>query len=121
MSTTSTAPSGWPISSLGILKEGYIYSKEQRPVKDLLRKRGLPVRLRTSLLPSLQNTVVNTFGTRIPAHRIKGKEDHVTTYDFENESLALMGRVSKTSIDILTHQIEVIESHVYQSCRLAAT
>jgi transposase len=107
--------------SLGILKEGYIYPKEQRPVRDLLRKRGLLVRLRTSLLTSLQNTVVNTFGTKIPAHRIKGKEDHVTTYDFGNESLALMGRVSKTSIDILTRQIEAIESHIYLNCRLAAT
>ena len=106
--------------SLGILKEGYIYPKEQRPVRDLLRKRGLLVRLRTSLLLSLQNTVVNTFGIKIPAHRIKGKEDYVTTYDFGNESLALMGQVSKTSIDTLSRQIEAIESHVYQHCKLTA-
>jgi len=106
--------------SLGILKEGYIYPKEQRPVRDLLRKRGHLVRLRSSLLTSLQNTVVNTFGIKIPAHRIKGKEDHVTTYDFGNESLALMGQVSKTSIDMLTRQIEAIEVHVYHRCGLAA-
>jgi transposase len=64
--------------------------------------------------------VVNTFGTKIPASRIKSKEDHVTTYDFGNESLALMGQVSKTSIDMLSRQIEVIESHVHEHCRLAA-
>ena len=52
--------------SLGILKEGYIYPKEQRPVRDLLRKRGHLVRLRSSLLTSLQNTVVNTSGIKIP-------------------------------------------------------
>lgn len=34
---------------LGILPEGYIYPKEDRPIRDLLRKRGHLVRLRTSL------------------------------------------------------------------------
>jgi transposase len=106
--------------SLGILKEGYIYPRQERPVRDLLRKRGLLVRLRTSLLLSLQNTVVNTFGTKIPANRIKAKEDHVTTYDFGNESLSLMDQVSKTSIDMLSRQIEIIESHVHQHCKLEA-
>ncbi len=38
---------------LGILPEGYIYPKEERPVRDLLRKRGHLVRLRTSLMISL--------------------------------------------------------------------
>jgi transposase len=33
---------------LKILPEGYIYPKEQRPLRDLLRKRGHLVRLRTS-------------------------------------------------------------------------
>ena len=40
---------------LGILPEGYIYPKEERPLRDLLRKRGHLVRLRTSLVNSLQN------------------------------------------------------------------
>jgi len=106
--------------SLGILKEGYIYPKGERPMRDLLRKRGHLVRLRTSLVLSLQNTLVNAFGTKISADRIKGKEDHVATYDFGNESLALMGRVSKTSIDMLSRQIEAIEAHVYQHCKLEA-
>jgi transposase len=42
----------------------------------------------------------------------------VTTYDFGNESLALMGQVSKTSIDMLSRQIEAIESHVHEHCKL---
>ena len=40
---------------LGILPEGYIYPKQERPVRDLLRKRGHLVRLRSSLVISLQN------------------------------------------------------------------
>ena len=42
---------------LGILPEGYIYPKEERPTRDLLRKRGHLVRLRTSLMLSLQNII----------------------------------------------------------------
>ncbi len=45
---------------LKILPEGYIYPKEQRPIRDLLRKRGHLVRLRTSLIVSLQNIILAT-------------------------------------------------------------
>jgi len=34
--------------ALGILPEGYIYPKNERPVRDLLRKRGQLVRFRTA-------------------------------------------------------------------------
>lgn len=104
--------------SLGILKEGYIYPKEQRPVRDLLRKRGHLMKLRTSLLVSLTNTMANVCGTKVPSHRIKAKEDHVSVHLEHHESLALMGQVSKTAIDTLTRQIEAIESHVEKQCKL---
>ena len=42
---------------LNILPEGYIYPKEDRPVRDLLRKRGHLVKLRTSLINSLQGII----------------------------------------------------------------
>jgi len=40
--------------AVGILPEGYIYPKEERPVRDLLRKRGHLVKLRTSLIISFR-------------------------------------------------------------------
>jgi transposase len=42
---------------LNILPEGYIYPKEQRPVRDLLRRRLRFVRHRTSTLLSLQSMI----------------------------------------------------------------
>jgi transposase len=42
---------------LNILPTGYIYPKEERPIRDLLRKRSHLMRLRTSLLISLQNII----------------------------------------------------------------
>ena len=104
--------------SLGILKEGYIYPKEERPVRDLLRKRSHLIKLRTSLLVSLHNTMANVLGARIPTHQVKAKEDHVGSHLSGNESLALTGQVSKTSIDMLTSQIKTIESHVEKHCKM---
>jgi transposase len=106
------------ILSLGILKEGYIYPKEQRPVRDLLRKRSHLVKLRTSLLVSLHNTMANNCGRKIPTHHVKGREDRLSTHLSHNESLALMGQVSKASIDTLTRQIETIEAHVQMHCKI---
>src|SRR5512139_3517294 len=50
---------------LGILPEGYIYPKEDRPIRDLLRKRSHLVRLRTSLVISLQNIITRNNGVKI--------------------------------------------------------
>ena len=54
---------------LGILPEGYIYPKEERPIRDLLRKRGHLVRLRTSLILSLQNIVTRNLSVRYKRQR----------------------------------------------------
>ncbi len=42
---------------LGILPEGYIYPKEERAVRDLLRKRGQLVHQRTANLLSIQSLI----------------------------------------------------------------
>jgi len=43
------------LARLNILPTGYIYPKEERPVRDLLRRRILLVRQRTAIKLSLQN------------------------------------------------------------------
>ena len=50
---------------LKILPEGYVYPKGQRPLRDLLRKRGHLVRLRTSLIVSLQNILARNIGDKM--------------------------------------------------------
>jgi len=104
---------------LGILPEGYIYPKEERPVRDLLRKRGHLVRLRTSLILSLENIISRNFGSKLPVNHVKGlRKDRVTPLFEGNEDLALAGRVSKETIDFLTHQIRQIEGVVEKRIQL---
>ena len=98
---------------LKILPEGYIYPKEQRPLRDLLRKRGHLVRLRTSLIVSLQNILARNIGEKMKANALKAlKEDRVSPLLAGNDDIFLAGRVSKEAIDSLTRQIRAIEGGV---------
>ena len=104
---------------LGILPEGYIYPKEDRPIRDLLRKRSHLVRLRTSLIISLQNIISRNNGFKIRVNDVKAiKVDKVAPYLNGNDDLSLAGKVSKDSIDFLTHQIRAIESVVEKKMEL---
>lgn len=104
---------------LGILPEGYIYPKEWRPVRDLLRKRGHLVRLRTSLINSLQGIISRNCGCMLGANKIKQiKEDHIAPLLSGQEDLALSGAVSKDCIDYLGRKIREVESAVKDKVQL---
>ena len=96
--------------ALKILPEGYIYPKESRPLRDLLRKRAHLVRVRTSLILSLQNIVMRNHGIKIRSDDLKKlTQDAVGELLKDQEELALAGKASKESIDFLTRQIQRIE------------
>jgi len=98
---------------LGILPQGYIYPREHRPVRDLLRKRMHLVRLRTSLINSLENIISRNAGVNLPGKKIKQLTcDHVAPLLAGDDDLALCGRVSKEAVDYLTRQIIKVEKVV---------
>jgi transposase len=104
---------------LGILPKGYIYPKEERPVRDLLRKRGHLVRLRTSLILSLQNIIVRSKSIQLNSNDIKNFR--ITTFESimgSNEDLATACVISKESIDFLTERIKAVESIIEQKVKL---
>jgi len=104
---------------LGILPEGYIYPKEERPIRDLLRKRGHLVKLRTSLLLSLQGIISRNCGVKVQANQIKViKENRVAPYLSGDDDLQLSGAVSKETIDFLTRKIRKIETAIKKKIRL---
>jgi len=104
---------------LGILPVGYIYPKEDRPIRDLLRKRSHLVKLRTSLVISLQNIINRNNGFKLRGNKIKAlTTDHVAPFLETNPDLALAGKVSKDSIDFLTRQIKVVEAKVEETVEL---
>jgi len=56
---------------LGLLPEGYIYPRGERPVRDLLRKRSQLVHQHTSHLLSIQNLMARNRGRSLSANRVK--------------------------------------------------
>jgi transposase len=56
---------------LGILPQGYIYPKEERAVRDLLRKRMQLVRIRSMQIASIQNLVARNIGGKISGNVVK--------------------------------------------------
>jgi transposase len=104
---------------LNILPEGYIYPKEDRPIRDLLRKRGHLVQIRTALINSLQGIISRNCGCSLNANKIKAvKEDHITPLLSGQEDLELSGAVSKDCIDFLTRKIRDIERAIKEKIKL---
>ena len=98
---------------LGILPKGYIYPKEERPLRDLLRKRSHLVALRTSMINSLQGILQRNVGEKLSINRMKQlSTNHVAPLLAGQDDLELTGLISKESIDHLTLQIKRIESAV---------
>lgn len=104
---------------LGILPTGFIYPKETRPIRDLLRKRGHLVRLRTSLILSLQNIFLRNHGKTMNVEKIKQRTHNNVTEALqdEDEDLALSGKVSKESIDYLSQKIQEIELNIQKELK----
>lgn len=95
---------------LGVLPEGYIYPKEERPLRDLLRKRAHLVRMRTSALLSWKNIVMRNGGGRVRGKDWKQRgAEGVGCWHGGNEDLGLAGRVSGEVMDYLAGKIQEVE------------
>lgn len=103
---------------LGILPEGYIYPREQRAVRDLLRKRSKLVRQRTQSILGILGLVSNHTGRRPKTNEVKR-----WTYDdadavLPNEEVALSVRADLEVMHCLNDQIELLEERVRSQARL---
>jgi transposase len=103
---------------LGILPEGYIYPKKDRPVRDLLRKRSFLVRQRTSLILSLQSMIVRHKAERLSGREIKGLKISDLKALFIEEHLVLSAEASVSTISFLSHQINQIHKAVKKKVKL---
>ena len=77
---------------LNILPEGYIYSKEERPVRDLLRRRLLFVKHRTAHILSLQSMISRNLGRRMSGRRIKALTEEDIQELFDHPHLVIAAR-----------------------------
>jgi transposase len=101
---------------LNILAEGYIYPKQDRPVRDILRRRLLFVRHRTSHILSLQSAITRNLGYKMSSRDIKQLNESDADKLFGDPFLILAARSSISAIQFLRTRIKEIEkaakSHV---------
>ena len=96
---------------LGILPTGYIYPKEQRAVRDLLRERRRLVRQRTTNVLSTQSTLWRHTAIRLSKKVILGEKE-APWPELSDKNVELGVRAHRATIKVLNRQIEAIESTV---------
>jgi transposase len=94
---------------LGILPTGYIYPKEQRAVRDLLRERRRLVRQRTTHVLTTQSTLWRHTSIRVPSKVILGEKE-APWPELPDRNVKLGVQAHRATIKVLTKQIETIEA-----------
>ena len=103
---------------LGILPQGYIYPREDRPVRDLARKRLFLVRHKTSHVLSLQSLITRCSGQRVSANKIKQFEVEDLQQLLQEEHIVLSAQANLDSIRFFVQQIRQLEKAIKNKIKL---
>ena len=102
---------------LGILPTGYIYPKEERAVRDLLRKRLQMVRHRVTHMLSAQNQIWRTTGLNVTSKPIK-QADFSLLNMIDDRHVRMAIKSNLVIIQALNQQIDELENTVLQQVKL---
>jgi transposase len=103
---------------LGLLPEGYIYPREDRPIRDLSRKRMQLVRCRTAQILSIENILARQTGGRMSGNAIKRlSADEVDALGFTAD-VALALKANLAVSHSLQEQIAVLEKRLQERVSL---
>ncbi len=103
---------------LGLLPTGYIYPKEERAVRDLLRKRSHLIRQRTANLLSAQNLLTRNTGQAMKGNQIKQLTPDTVSELVAYPEQALALQVTVAVMQHLTEQITQVERAVHARVKL---
>ena len=106
------------ILRLGVLPVGYIYPKEERAVRDLLRKRSQLVRQRTANLLSIRNLIPRNTGSSISSNRIKLLKAEEVESLLGNADQVLAAQSNLWVLRCLEEQIAKLERVVKERVKL---
>jgi len=101
---------------LGILPEGHIYPRDQRAVRDLLRRRLLLVHQRVSQHLSLQSLIARHSGVRLPSLKVKQLTRQSLNEYLMQPAARTSARIFLKQMHSLSQAIGELESVVAQQC-----
>jgi transposase len=103
---------------LNILPTGYIYPKEERPTRDLLRKRLHLVRHRTSHILSVKNILARNLGVRMKSEEVKKLNTSEIKTLFPDPEMRVAVAASVGLIHHLEKEIEGIEAMITRKIKV---
>lgn len=103
---------------LGIVPTGYIYPKETRPVRDLLRRRTLFVKHRTSHILSTQSMIERFAGKHLSVKEINRLDGEAIEQLFHQPHVEFATRSNIAAIQFYNKQIREIEKEVLEQAKL---
>lgn len=104
--------------ALGILPEGYIYPKAERPLRDLLRRRAFLVRKRSSMLLSMHGAFECRTGVRVKTNELKNWSADDVEAILQEPMVSLGITCLLKPIEVLDEQITTLEKVVVQRAKL---
>jgi len=102
----------------GILPQGYIYPKEDPPVRDLARKRLFLVRHKTAHILSLQSLIARCCAQRISASEIRKFSVEDLQQLLIEEHIVLSAQANLDTIVFLKMQIKLLEKAIQKKVKL---
>ena len=103
---------------LNILPTGYIYPKEERPTRDLLRKRLHLVRHRTSHVLSVKNILARNLGIRMKSEEVKKLSTSEIKTLFPDPEMRVAVAASVGLITHLENEIKGIEAMITRKLKI---
>jgi transposase len=103
---------------LNILPTGYIYPKEERPTRDLLRKRLHLVRHRTSHILSVKNILARNLGVRMKSEEVKKLSTSEIKTLFPDPEMRVAVAASVGLITHLENEIKGIEAMITRKLKI---
>src|SRR5210317_56862 len=103
---------------LGILPQGYIYPKKDRPVRDLARKRLFLVRHKTAHILSLQSLIARCRAQKVSANDIRKFTVEDLQQLLKEEHIVLSAQANLDTIVFLKQQIQRLEKAIQKKVKL---
>jgi len=107
------------LARLNILPTGYIYPKQDRPVRDLLRRRTLVVQQRTGMILSLQNLAMRQSGRSVGWRDIRrlGASERTALLG-AHDCLTFVADQQVALIELLGEKVKRFEAKVLEHAQL---
>jgi transposase len=97
---------------LGAIPEAYIYPKDQRPIRDLLRRRKRLVFLRAAVYGDLRRTLLQHGLFGYSRGEIKGLSEAQIIHDLEHPAARCSGQLQLERISLYSRQIKDLEEMI---------